>query len=159
MVEMPKEFLGRPVVRSVQHATDESEAPYFGTVVLDYGNGIQTVIDVFSHDGEVWGGQNGAHRILADSAERIFVDRCKRRTRFTHMVMEGKCTWLAVAMMRWDSIPVSGRDEFTVYARDAAGKARDFLEFYYPVNREVRNAIERWLIRYSEAHTHPDLRS
>lgn len=158
MVDLPEKFQGRPVVRSVLHATDESQKPYWGTVILDYGNGVQTVTDIHSSDGETWEAENGQHRISAESAELVFVGRCRRRNRFTQMIMDRECTWLHVAMMRWDHIPVSGRDEFTIYARDAAGKARDFPEFYAPENRRIQQAIEGWLTRYSAEHTDPSLK-
>ncbi|MFI0265604.1 hypothetical protein [Streptomyces luteogriseus] len=158
MVELPKEFRGRPVVRSAFHATDESQRPYWGTVILDYGNGVHTVTDVFSEDGEKWDAEHGVHRVSPEIAEQTLISRCNVRDRFRRMLMEGKCTWLAVAMMRWDHIPVSGRDEFKIHARDAAGKARDFPEFYAPENRRVQQAIEGWLTRYSAEHTNPSLR-
>lgn len=157
MVELPTAFQGRSVVRSAQHATDKSQKPYWG-VVLDYGNGLYRVTDVYSRDGERWDAENGVYDVSLNEATEVFAERCERRDRFTHMIMRGECEWPAIAMMRWDQIPVAGRAEFTVYARDAAGKARDFKEFYAPGNRGVAQAVERWLVRYSEAQTHPDLR-
>jgi hypothetical protein len=52
-----------------------------------------------------------------------------------------------------------GREEFTIHAREVAGKARDLPEFHQPENRTVALSIERWLDRYSKEHTDSSLRS
>lgn len=67
--------------------------------------------------------------------------------------------WKDVAEIDWGSVPFGPDEQFKEYARDVAGKARSFGEFYLPENRAVQWAVEQWLTRYSELYTHPDLRT
>lgn len=60
-------------------------------------------------------------------------------------------TFEDVAAVDWDAVPVTG--EGHQHARDIAGRARDFRQFYVSENRGVALAVERWLMRYSAAHT------
>lgn len=159
MVEMPKRFNGRPVLQSVQFATDNSQLPYHGTIVLQYANNVCTVLDIFSGDGETWSAENGRHRVSTGKAAEILAERCEHRDRFKEIFQSREVRWVDIAIFRWDDIPVSGREEFTLYARSVAGNARKLPDFYALENRGVQAAIERWLSRYSAEHTHESLRS
>jgi hypothetical protein len=158
-MHLPERFLGHPVVRSVQYVTDESQKPYYATITTQYESGACNVHDVFSHDGEMWDAEHGVYRVSDAEALRVVAERCEQRDRFAQLFRARQFSWRAVAMLRWDYAPVSGRDEFTLYARSVAGDARNLSEFYAPENRSVAEAIERWLTRYSAEHTHPDLRN
>lgn len=80
-------------------------------------------------------------------------------TDFRALSFNRELAWSDVAEIPWAETPVSGSDDIECYARDVAGRARDFSEFYKPENRRVARAVEEWLTRYSAAHTHPSLRS
>lgn len=67
-------------------------------------------------------------------------------------------TWTDVTRIPWDRVPVDGADTFKVHARDVAGKARSFAEFYDPENMATAVAVEGWLTRHSAEHTHKNMR-
>lgn len=164
MKEIPTTFRGWHVVRFARIASDVSERPNQAIIVANTGTDVMgpfTVLDLYSDEGDdaTWYGQNGLNYLSFPTAERRFLERREQRDRFRKMALQPHLQWRAIAMMRWSHVPVSGRDEFTEYARAIAGKARDYAEFLAADNLRVAQSIEDWLTRYSEMHTHPDLRS
>lgn len=152
MVEIPKKFQGLPVMHAVRHVTDESEAPYAGTVWLVHGDDEFTVTSVYSHDGKKWDAQNGIHRVPISRAAEAFKEKCERADRFRAMVLEEKITAEAAAILRWDTLPVTGREEFTVYARLVAGVLLNREDRPLSGNDKLRESIESWMFRYDQTH-------
>lgn len=164
MKEIPQEFRGWTVVRFARIASDISERPNQAIIVANQGTnelGPFTLLDLYSDEGDAasWEGQNGLHGLSYPTAERRFLERRDKRDRFRELAFKRNLTWDDIAIVRWTHVPVSGRDEFTEYARVVAGKARNFPQFVSAENLRVAQSIEDWLTRYSECHTHQELRS
>ncbi|MFD4858383.1 hypothetical protein [Streptomyces atratus] len=83
----------------------------------------------------------------------------KKAPNFTALSANRDLMWHDVSEIPWDIVPVRGTEEYEVYARDIAGRVRNFSEFYTREWRTYAMSIENWLVRYSLAHTHQDLRS
>ena len=152
MVEIPEKFQGLSVVHAVRHVTDESEAPYAGTVWLSHGDGEYTVTSIFTHDGKQWDAQNGTHRVSVRRAGEVFAMKCEQADRFRTMVLENKVTPEAVSLLRWDTLPVDGREEFTVYARHVADLMLNRADSPLSGMEKVRKSIEEWMFQYDQKH-------
>lgn len=164
MKEIPQKFRGWIVVRFARIAPDMSEKPNQAIVVVNQGTneiGPYAVLDLHSAEGDTaeWEGQNGLHGLSYPTAERWFLERRGKHDRFRELALKRDLTWDDVALLRWSHVPVSGRDEFTEYARVVAGMARNFPQFVSAENLRVAQSIEDWLTRYSACHTHSELRS
>lgn len=74
-------------------------------------------------------------------------------------VRRNMLSWSELKKIDWDSVDVTGDAEHVYYSRDVAGMIRDYPEFYTREERDYAMSVERWLTRYSAAHTHESLRS
>lgn len=157
----PTHVNGYPVVLIARIAPDMSERQNLATVVVDTGKSVPArfvLWDIACNDGEVWNAENGVHDLIESRAGTRFNKRVQQRDKLRNLSRDRDTSWSHYALIRWSHVPVTGHDEFTVYARDVAGRARNFPEFYTPASRAIQWAIEQWLTQYSAAHTHPDLR-
>lgn len=158
MEPMPEEILRWRVLKSERIAGDLSQVANLAVALVDR-HGTYSVLDLFCPDGRPWEAENGIHGITNwGDADRKYAMRVVTRDRMRELDYNRELTFANVVNIRWSHLPVTGRDEFTIWARSVAGKARDFKEFYASENRAVARQIEMWLTRYSAEHTHPDLR-
>jgi hypothetical protein len=161
MEENPESVNGHPVVKIARFAPDVSQRQNLATVVVDTGADVPErfiLWDIAWNDGEEIAAENGVHDLGVVAAQKRFMDRVRQHDSMRDLTQSGDVTWGHFAIIQWDHVPVIGREEFDTWARSAAGNSRNFGEFYKAENASVAQAIERWLTRYSAAHTHPDLR-
>lgn len=66
--------------------------------------------------------------------------------------------WEDVSVIDWKAVPTGPGDEFKVHARNIAGKARTFHEFWRCAAHDYAMKLERWLVDYNLANAKPGQR-
>lgn len=157
----PESVNGYKVEHIARFAPDTSQRQNIATVVINTGADVPApylVWDIACNDGDMWEASNGFYDLTAETAQKRFNDRIRQRNKMRDLACSGDVGWMHFTLIRWAYVPVTGRDEFDIWALTAASKARNFAEFYKAENRAVQMAIEGYLNRWTDHHRHPSAR-